>query len=294
MVRSRKPFTSKERASSGFLSLVSHFPPPVQQQRGRRRKKRAVVTDFLATLAGGPEEDPPEDVQPIPTIAARTKKGRRSARRAAGKRKDPPSEVCIDDEPHPHVIKKPRIQWSAPERAKALAAAVLEWDERGPATLRDDGTNMSLAHFAQAKGISEHLFQKYAHTDKKKRRTIGKASHRPTVVTTENSEFIRDIAIRADRANNGLTRQETISHIQELEPNLSRSQVTNHYQRTFFTHHKGKLKKRPVTAQRTTTKRIAITVAQQYHWFKRYEEGLKFLREKNTGVCRKTGKQFGS
>ena len=48
-----------------------------------------------------------------------------------------------------------------------------------------------------------------------------------------------------------------------------------------------------MSAQRTTTKRSAITVAQQYRWFKRYEEGLKFLREKNTGVCRKTGKQFG-
>ena len=46
-------------------------------------------------------------------------------------------------------------------------------------------------------------------------------------------------------------------------------------------------------AQRTTTKRIAITVAQQFRWFTRYEEGLKFLREKNTGVCRKTGKHFG-
>ena len=178
MVRSRKPFTSKERASSGFLSLVTHFSPPVHQQRGLRRKKRTVVADFLATLAGGPEEDPPEDVQPIPTNAARTKKGRRSARH-------PPSELCIDNEPHPHVIKKPRIQWSAPERAKALAAAVLEWDERGPATLRDDGTNMSLGHFAQVKGINEHLFQKYAHADKKKRRTIGKGSHRPTIVTTE-------------------------------------------------------------------------------------------------------------
>jgi hypothetical protein len=34
-------------------------------------------------------------------------------------------------------------------------------------------------------------------------------------------------------------------------------------------------------------------VAQQFRWFKNYEKALALLREKNTGVCNKTGKQFG-
>ena len=55
----------------------------------------------------------------------------------------------------------------------------------------------------------------------------------------------------------------------------------------------GKAKKRIVKAQRTTTKRSQITVAQQYRWFKKYQEGLNFLREKNTGICRKPGRYFG-
>ena len=55
----------------------------------------------------------------------------------------------------------------------------------------------------------------------------------------------------------------------------------------------GKAKKRIVKAQRTTTKRSQITVAQQYRWFKKYQEGLNFLREKNTGRCRKLGRIFG-
>jgi hypothetical protein len=29
-------------------------------------------------------------------------------------------------------------------------------------------------------------------------------------------------------------------------------------------------------------------VAQQYRWFKTYEDALNYLREKNTGVCNKT------
>ena len=56
---------------------------------------------------------------------------------------------------------------------------------------------------------------------------------------------------------------------------------------------KGKVKKNLVKAQKTTTKRSQYTVAQQYRWFKKYEEALNWLRQKNTGVCNRTGKQFG-
>ena len=34
-------------------------------------------------------------------------------------------------------------------------------------------------------------------------------------------------------------------------------------------------------------------MAQQFRWFKNYARALSFLRERNTGVCRKTGNQFG-
>ena len=102
-----------------------------------------------------------------------------------------------------------------------------------------------------------------------------------------------DVAIHADHVNNGITRQEAISHLRELQPQLSRTQAENYFQRTFFKHHKGKIKKKTVVAQRTTTKRSAIAVAQQFFWFMQYEEGLNFLREKNKRVCRKTGKHFG-
>ena len=46
-------------------------------------------------------------------------------------------------------------------------------------------------------------------------------------------------------------------------------------------------------AQTTTLKRSQCTVAQQYRWIQNYARAISFLRENNTGVCNKTGKQFG-
>ena len=34
-------------------------------------------------------------------------------------------------------------------------------------------------------------------------------------------------------------------------------------------------------------------MAQQVRWHKRFDEGIKFLRKRNTGLCKLTGKQFG-
>ena len=50
--------------------------------------------------------------------------------------------------------------------------------------------------------------------------------------------------------------------------------------------------KRPVIAQATTTKRSCCTVEQQFRWFRQYEDALNFLRQKNTGRCRRTGKTY--
>ena len=48
-----------------------------------------------------------------------------------------------------------------------------------------------------------------------------------------------------------------------------------------------------VVAQSTTTKRYAITIEQQYCWYKTIELSYGELREKNTGKCRKSRKKFG-
>ena len=39
--------------------------------------------------------------------------------------------------------------------------------------------------------------------------------------------------------------------------------------------------------------RSQCTVAHQYRWFKTVDQAFKFLRENNTGLCRRTGLTFG-
>ena len=81
--------------------------------------------------------------------------------------------------------------------------------------------------------------------------------------------------------------------MQEIEPDLTQGHAHNFFNRTFFLKNKGKLKKKLIKAQRTMMNRSQVTVAQQFRWFKNFEEALSWLRKVNMGVCRKTGKQFG-
>ena len=112
-------------------------------------------------------------------------------------------------------------------------------------------------------------------------------------MSDENCEFLIQHTIRADRVNDGFTQAQVVVNLQSLEPDLSHTQAKSFVQHTLKKRSAGRLKPRPVKAQKTTSKRSQCTVAQQYRWFKNYEKAISFLREKNTGICNKTGKQFG-
>jgi hypothetical protein len=57
--------------------------------------------------------------------------------------------------------------------------------------------------------------------------------------------------IRADCANDGLPPQAIIQNIMTLHPELSHQQADNHYHKTFIKKHVGRLKQKPVKAQKT-------------------------------------------
>ena len=116
---------------------------------------------------------------------------------------------------------------------------------------------------------------------------------RKSIVSSNNIDFLADIVVRADQANDGLTRKESISTLQELYPKLTCIQAQQYFDRKFFKNNASEVKKRLVKAQQIMTKWIQITVDQKYWWLKKYQEGLNFLREKNTGRCRKLGRIFG-
>lgn len=109
--------------------------------------------------------------------------------------------------------------------------------------------------------------------------------------------FAGDVAARYDRGNNGLNLGQMATVIQELKPNLSRSQATRQVSRRIIPVNakRGILKPNLVKAQSTTSDRTAITADQQFRWTKLVDDEYMYARARrvNTGTCPVTGKQFG-
>ena len=150
--------------------------------------------------------------------------------------------------------KRKRINWSTSD---VMKDAVEEWD-------RVKGTEgaLKMKEFAITKSIPYNTFQKYVHSDPSKRRKVGTSCGVKSIVPLETSEFLIQTTIRADRANEGLTRKDQAEYLQDLQPQLTRPQAFNFVCRTLKRKSRGRLKPRPVMAQKTTSKRSQCTVAQ--------------------------------
>ena len=106
-----------------------------------------------------------------------------------------------------------------------LDKAIKERYGKGPATKDSQGKPLSLFKFAHSKGIFPYTFQNYACKYEAKRRNVGVQDGQKAIVSANNTAFLADIVVRADRANDGLTRQASVSTLQELDPNLTRIQA---------------------------------------------------------------------
>ena len=172
-----------------------------------------------------------------------------------------------------------------------MAEAVNEWLSSGP-ILDASGMKLSKRAFAELKGLPPTTFKYYVHDDPNKRRKLGIPPGRKPLISDQTSNVVCDVAVRSDRANRGLTPKELEATIAQVAPHLSQKQITNHRARTFRKKHKDRLKQKAVMPQKTSSRRSQTTVAQQYRWFQLYDKGLRFLLEKNTGLCNKTKKPF--
>jgi hypothetical protein len=280
---------SNETAIAATVSLqrtmTDFFQPVVQNKsaigRGRRAKKRRAIKAARDT-----EEE---------EVCVRNKAQRR-LRKGLG-----PTVAAIATK-----AAKERISLSSTEsvvtKSTAVAKqanhslndnmkiAVEEWDAWDVVA---QGKKPSKAGFARKKGLIPDTFKKYAHDVPSKRRKLGASVGRTSLVPEDKSQFFMELTVRADRANAGFTPAQIKANFMKVIPTLTQEQASNHYHHTFIPKHSDRLKPRPVKAQKTTSKRSQCTVAQQFRWFTLYSKALAFLREKNTGVCRVTGKSFG-
>ena len=170
-----------------------------------------------------------------------------------------------------------------------MSDAVHEWDNARPLM---DKVPISMNLFDTQKGIPTATLHDCAVSDKKKRKPSGGHVGRPSILSNHQFKVLCQVAIWADRANQGLTPAQLQAKMQTLTPGITMKQAQNH-QRTFKIRHDGRLKCKAVRAQKTLSKRSQCTVAHQYRWFKTVDQAFKFLRENNTGLCRRTGLTFG-
>jgi hypothetical protein len=189
--------------------------------------------------------------------------------------------------------KMSRTNWGIGENLLKITRAKEEWISKTGGYLDRNGEARSLTAFAFEAGIPYSTFKKYVSEDQSKRREVGKSVGNPSKITRDIQNVIVDTLSRYDRANNGKSPEEAIDLVCGLAPSLNRKQCSQILHRTIIPGNPEKLKPNAMKAQATTTKRSAITVAQQFRWHTMYEAGLNQLRERNTGVCNLTGKTFG-
>jgi len=156
----------------------------------------------------------------------------------------------------PMKPKAKRMNWSLPENKKKLDKAIEEWKDQSGRMLDGNGEALTLPAFANTVGVPYHTLRKYVCEDESKRRETGKSVGVKPLIAPADQKFLRDTIIRHDRANDGKNPAETINLIQEMNPNLSRKQASQVWNRTI--HPKivsnGGIKPKPVKAQGTTTK----------------------------------------
>jgi hypothetical protein len=267
MGRTFKPLSSLEAKENGLTSIKKFFN--VKRKPGRPKKVVPEGGDCLKN---------------------RKPRGRPKKTVADGEQ-FPAVKTVANNKQLSLQVKKTRTNWSKGEDLRRLQEAVNAWNVKSERTLDSNAEPMTRNAFANLNGIPPETFRKYV--QQQNPRVVGNSVGTKAIITKKDSQFVADVLRRADRGNDGKTRHQALDLIQEVKPNISFVQAENHFQHTFRGHHRDEIKQRPVKTQMTTTKRSAITVKQQYRWFQTYGLAVQFLREKNTGLCKETGKTCG-
>ena len=92
-------------------------------------------------------------------------------------------------------------------------------------------------------------------------------------------EFLQEVSVARDLANNGMTRLEIVNLIKELTGMNCQKKAENCWDHLVKKRQRKSLKSggRVKKAQATTTKRTAITVEQQHRWHSTINSGIEEL-----------------
>ena len=154
--------------------------------------------------------------------------------------------------------KNTRTNWSIGEDFKRMTIAVEDWLEKKGNALDENGEAIALKSYSRIVNIPYKTLEKYVIPDPSKRRQLGKSVGKKPILDASDRKFMTDVLRRADRGNEGMNRSKAIDTMQELYPEraLSRATCSKVLTRRILEHpdNNGKIKKKPVVAQSTTTK----------------------------------------
>ena len=189
--------------------------------------------------------------------------------------------------------KKKRGKWSAEYLRKVQVC----WDDKTDLAIDENEDPITdLKEYAVIVGMGSPTFYTYFRANKSKRQSIGNGvGPNRRLLTDGDINFIADVLVRSDRGNNGTSRLEAMDYIQEVNPTLDRKQAKDLLERRVLpkAYSYGKIKRKTLKAQATTTERTAITYRSQWRWYSFVTSMLNDLRRKNGGLCKNNGKTFG-
>jgi hypothetical protein len=160
--------------------------------------------------------------------------------------------------------KTSRVNYSQGEPQQRLTKAVYDWDNKTGTFLEED--DISMSRFCQLVGIPKGTFAQYVCEDKGKRKVIGcGVGPKSLKLDADSQQFVVDVVRRRDRANDGMSRQQGIDMVQDLKPSLKRQQAARVFDRQVRAKNTDVLTG-IVKANKSTEKRCAITVTQQFRW----------------------------
>jgi hypothetical protein len=258
----------EEASEAQQKSLFDFF----KRKRGRPKKRAILATDKVKVVKKMPKKLP----------------------KYLTTRKAPPKAATTDTVPGEKINKK-RTNWSLAENQSILKRAVNDWVKKEGTALDTNGEPYArLTMYASVAGIPYSTLKKYVCEDESKRRTLGNSVGRKALFSKTDQDYIADVLARKDRANDGAEPTEVYEMLQEIKPALTNVQVRQHFKRTLMPQHPEQIKPRSVAAQGTTTKRNAITVAQQFRWHTTVNAAYDWMRDKNQGRCKcGCNKMFG-
>ena len=176
-------------------------------------------------------------------------------------------QVAATAAPAPQKVKQKRKSWSKGPGLEEMRAAVAAW---GLEVAKPKKDRVSMTWFATQRQIPLTVLQTHVTSNEEKRIKVGDARDKKPLISADTQKVSVDCLVRRDRGNQGLNVTGSLDLLEEVAPHLTRKKLESSWRRTVRPKYYKRLTK-PTAAQVTTTKRTAVTPAQQWRWHKAHQ-----------------------